>query len=112
MPVAGDEAKSKHMTDAAPEQAEQEYVDCLGNPLSRNEDQDFSLVPSMVGLSLSLPQADRELYKKSVQKELKNLENLEIVEGEVTDFDIQNNQIGSVTVGKGEILKAQKVGLI
>ena len=54
-------------------------------------------------------QADRELYKKSVQKELKNLENLEIVEGEVTDFDIQNNQIGSVTVGKGEILKAQKV---
>ena len=54
-------------------------------------------------------QADRELYKKSVQKELKNLKNLEIVEGEVTDFDIQNNQIGSVTVGKGEILKAQKV---
>ena len=54
-------------------------------------------------------QADRELYKKSVQKELKNLENLEIVEGEVTDFDIQNNQSGSVTVGKGEILKAQKV---
>ena len=54
-------------------------------------------------------QTDRELYKKSVQKELKNLENLEIVEGEVTDFDIQNNQIGSVTVGKGEILKAQKV---
>ena len=54
-------------------------------------------------------QADRELYKKSVQKELKKLENLEIVEGEVTDFDIQNNQIGSVTVGKGEILKAQKV---
>ena len=54
-------------------------------------------------------QADRELYKKSVQKELKNLENLEIVEGEVTDFDIQNNQIGSVTVGKAEILKAQKV---
>ena len=54
-------------------------------------------------------QADRELYKKSVQKELKILENLEIVEGEVTDFDIQNNQIGSVTVGKGEILKAQKV---
>ena len=54
-------------------------------------------------------QADRELYKKSVQKELKKLENLEIVEGEVTDFDIQNNQIGSVTVNKGEILKAQKV---
>ena len=54
-------------------------------------------------------QAARELYKKSVQKELKNLENLEIVEGEVTDFVIQNNQIGSVTVGKGEILKAQKV---
>ena len=54
-------------------------------------------------------QADRELYKKSVQKELKKLENLEIVEGEVTDFDIQNNQIGSVTVGKGEILRAQKV---
>jgi tRNA uridine 5-carboxymethylaminomethyl modification enzyme len=54
-------------------------------------------------------QADRELYKKSVQKELKNLENLEIVEGEVTDFDIQNNQIVSVTVGEGKTLKAQKV---
>ena len=54
-------------------------------------------------------QADRELYKKSVQKELKNLENLEIVEGEVTDFGIQNNQIGSVTVGESKILKAQKV---
>ena len=54
-------------------------------------------------------QADRELYKKSVQKELKNLENLEIVEGEVTDFDIQNNQIGSITVGEGKTLKAQKV---
>ena len=54
-------------------------------------------------------QADRELYKKSVQKELKNLENLEIVEGEVTDFGIQNNQIGSVTVGENKILKAQKV---
>mgnify|MGYP006215425209 FL=1 len=54
-------------------------------------------------------QADRELYKKSVQKELKNLENLEIVEGEVTDFGIQNNQIASVTVGESKILKAQKV---
>ena len=54
-------------------------------------------------------QADRELYKKSVQKELKNLENLEIVEGEVTDFGIQNNQICSVTVGESKILKAQKV---
>ena len=54
-------------------------------------------------------QADRELYKKSVQKELKNLEHLEIVEGEVTDFGIQNNQIGSVTVGESKILKAQKV---
>jgi len=54
-------------------------------------------------------QADRELYKKSVQKELKNLENLEIVEGEVTDFGIQNNQIGSVTVDESKILKAQKV---
>ena len=54
-------------------------------------------------------QADRELYKKSVQKELKNLENLEIIEGEVTDFDIQNNQIGSVTVNEGKTLKAQKV---
>ncbi len=56
-------------------------------------------------------QADRELYKKSVQKELKNLENLEIVEGEVTDFGIQNNQISSVTVGESKILKAQKVVL-
>lgn len=54
-------------------------------------------------------QADRELYKKSVQRELKNLEHLEIVEGEVTDFGIQNNQIGSVTVGESKILKAQKV---
>ena len=54
-------------------------------------------------------QADRELYKKSVQKELKNLEHLEIVEGEVTDFGTQNNQIGSVTVGESKILKAQKV---
>ena len=54
-------------------------------------------------------QADRDLYKKSVQKELKNLEHLEIVEGEVTDFGIQNNQIGSVTVGESKILKAQKV---
>ena len=54
-------------------------------------------------------QADRELYKKSVQKELKNLENLEIVEGEVTDFGIQNNQICSVIVGESKILKAQKV---
>ena len=54
-------------------------------------------------------QADRELYKKAVQKELKNLEHLEIVEGEVTDFGIQNNQIASVTVGESKILKAQKV---
>ena len=54
-------------------------------------------------------QADRGLYKKAVQKELKNLEHLEIVEGEVTDFGIQNNQIGSVTVGESKILKAQKV---
>ena len=54
-------------------------------------------------------QADRDLYKKSVQKELKNLEHLEIVEGEVTDFGIQNNQIVSVTVGESKILKAQKV---
>ena len=54
-------------------------------------------------------QADRELYKKVVQKELKNLENLEIVEGEVTDLDIKNNQIVSVSVGESKILKAQKV---
>ncbi len=54
-------------------------------------------------------QADRELYKKVVQKELKHLENLEIVEGEVTDLNIKNNQIGSVSVGESKILKAQKV---
>lgn len=57
MPVAGDKAASQHMADAAPAP---DY-DCLGYPLSQNEDQGFSLVPSMVGLSLSLPRADRKL---------------------------------------------------
>ena len=55
-------------------------------------------------------QADRELYKNSIQKIIKNQKNLTIIEGSVEDLLIRDNRVyGALTENTGEIFSESMV---
>ena len=55
-------------------------------------------------------QADRELYKNSIQKIIKNQKNLTIIEGSVEDLLIRDNRVyGALTENAGEIFSESMV---
>jgi len=55
-------------------------------------------------------QADRDLYKNSIQKIIKNQKNLTIIEGSVEDLLIRNNRVyGVLTENTGEIFSESMV---
>ena len=55
-------------------------------------------------------QADRNLYKNSIQKIIKNQKNLEIIEGSVEDLLIRDNRVyGVLTENTGEIFSESMV---
>ncbi len=59
----------------------------------------FRILNASKGPAVHSPraQADRELYKKAINKILENYENLEIIFGSVEDIEIKNNQIVGLT---------------
>ena len=54
-------------------------------------------------------QADRDLYKKFIQKKIREQENLEVLEGEVVDIAITNNKITDIELNDGEKLKTNNI---
>ncbi len=56
-------------------------------------------------------QADRELYRKSIQKVLKNQKNLEIIESSVEDIIIKSNIIKGVIISKKKKIYSKSVVL-
>lgn len=56
-------------------------------------------------------QADRALYKKSVQKYLLSEPNLVIIEGEVADICIENDRVTGVSLADGSHINARSVVL-
>ena len=56
-------------------------------------------------------QADRELYRKSIQKILKNQKNLEITESSVEDIIIKSNTIKGVIISKNKKIYSKSVVL-
>jgi tRNA uridine 5-carboxymethylaminomethyl modification enzyme len=56
-------------------------------------------------------QADRRLYRDSVQRQLAAWQNLKVIEGEVTDFQIESGRITAVDLADGRRLSAGAVVL-
>jgi len=56
-------------------------------------------------------QADRNLYKKAINKLLRKEKNLDIIEEEVTDLDITNKSISGVVLSKKTIVSCETVVL-
>ena len=56
-------------------------------------------------------QADRELYRKSIQKILKNQKNLEIIDSSVEDIIIKSNTIKGVVISKKKKIYSKSVVL-
>lgn len=56
-------------------------------------------------------QADRRLYRESIQAQLQANENLEIVEGEVWDIDIDGDRVVGIVMANGDRIEAASVVL-
>ena len=56
-------------------------------------------------------QADRKLYKRAISNLLSSYENLTILEGTVTDFKIENDEITNVILDKDVFIKTKSVVL-
>ena len=54
-------------------------------------------------------QADRDLYKEFIQKQIKGQENLEVLEGEVTDIIINQNKLTCIELDDGEKLRTKNI---
>ncbi len=56
-------------------------------------------------------QIDRKIYKSNMQAAIKNIKNLEIIEGQVDDLIIENNNICGVVLSNGEKIGGKSVVL-
>ena len=54
-------------------------------------------------------QADRDLYKTFIQKEIRSQDNLNILDGEVIDIIIKDNSVTGIELVNGSILKTKNV---
>ena len=91
-------------------------IDALDGIMGRAIDESgiqFRMLNTSRGYAVRGPraQADRGLYKKSIQNILKNQENLEIIEGSVEDIVIKEKKITGVLLDSEEIIKAASVVL-
>ena len=85
-------------------------IDALDGLMGRIIDQSgiqFRVLNRRKGPAVRGPraQADRELYRNAMRRELECLDGLTIIEGEAQDFDINENEIRSVLLGDGSVLK-------
>ncbi len=91
-------------------------VDALDGLIGRIADTSalqFRLLNRRKGPAVQGPrvQVDRKLYKQAMQKELRRLKNLHLVNGEVVDLLVQGNTIKGVLLSSGRTLYAPCVVL-
>ncbi len=89
-------------------------IDALDGIMGRAADAagiQFRLLNRRKGPAVQGPraQADRKLYREAIQDMLAAQENLTIVEGEVTDLQINGARAGGVVLGGGSVLTAGAV---
>ncbi|AKK20147.1 tRNA uridine-5-carboxymethylaminomethyl(34) synthesis enzyme MnmG [Candidatus Liberibacter africanus] len=56
-------------------------------------------------------QADRELYCSAMQKEILSQENIDVIQGEVTGFNVKNNKIDSITMQENNVIRCSTLVL-
>ncbi len=89
-------------------------IDALDGVMARAIDEagiHFRILNASKGPAVHSPraQADRELYKKAINKILKNYPNLEIAFGSVEDIKIENGKVCGVVLGDGKTIAATSV---
>mgnify|MGYP003537105679 FL=1 len=81
-------------------------LDALGGEMGRNIDKTFIQIrvlntkkgPAVRSLRA---QADKKLYHKEMKKTLENTENLDVIQGMVTDILVEDNAVTGVVTEKG-----------
>ena len=91
-------------------------VDALGGLIGRCADQagiHFRMLNSSKGPAVRGPraQADRELYRAAVQRELRGCTNLEVMEASVDDLIVADGAVGGVRLSGDGVLRASAVVL-
>ena len=91
-------------------------IDALDGVMGRVADKagiQFRLLNRRKGPAVQGPraQADRKIYRKTMLAETEAQENLQIIEGEVTDLLMNNTVISGVTLADGSEIKASSVVL-
>ena len=89
-------------------------IDALDGVMGRVADAagiQFRLLNRRKGPAVQGPrtQADRKLYRLAMQREFTNRENLQVIEGEVSDFIMKNDVVSGVILGDGSEISAQSV---
>ncbi len=89
-------------------------IDALDGVMAKAIDEagiHFRILNASKGPAVHSPraQADRELYKKAINKILKNYPNLEIVFGSVEDIKIENGKVCGVVLDDGKTIAATSV---
>ncbi|KIN62825.1 tRNA uridine 5-carboxymethylaminomethyl modification enzyme MnmG [Sulfitobacter noctilucicola] len=89
-------------------------IDALDGVMGRVADKagiQFRLLNRRKGPAVQGPraQADRKIYQEQMLKETNARSNLEIIEGEVTDFVLEEGRIAGVEIGGSEVLSAAAV---
>ena len=91
-------------------------IDALDGVMGRVADKagiQFRLLNRRKGPAVQGPraQADRAIYRKEMLAETERQENLTIVEGEVTDFILDNGKVSGAVLADGEQIAAAAVVL-
>ena len=89
-------------------------VDALGGVMARAADASgihFRTLNKKKGPAVwaTRSQADRDLYKLFIQKEIRSQERLKVLDGEVVDIIIKNNSIYGVELSDGSMVKTNNV---
>jgi tRNA uridine 5-carboxymethylaminomethyl modification enzyme len=89
-------------------------VDALGGVMARAADAagiHFRTLNKKKGPAVwsTRSQADRDLYKTFIQKEVRSQEHLNILDGEVIDIIIKDNSVTGIELVNGSILKTKNV---
>jgi tRNA uridine 5-carboxymethylaminomethyl modification enzyme len=87
-------------------------IDALDGLMGRGADYagiHFRLLNRSKGAAVWGPraQADRSLYRRFIQNEMKSTENLSLVEAEAIDFQVKNGSLKSVKLSNGAVITTQ-----
>lgn len=89
-------------------------IDALDGVMGRVADVagiQFRLLNRRKGPAVQGPraQADRKIYRSAMQAEILNCQNLQVIEGEVTDLVMKNDMVAGVTLGDDTQISAPSV---